>query len=275
MIELPEAYHIAGQMNGVLPGKRVRAVTAGHTPHKMAWFYGEPAKYGSLINGKQLGEARAFGSMVEISAAPVAILLNEGVGIRFHAPGQPHPPKHQLLIEFDDGSALSAAVQMYGGMGVFLEGGLDNRYYKAAKERPSPFSSGFDSEYFSTMVSSADVQKLSLKGLLATDQRIPGLGNGSLQDILFNARMHPRKKVDTLSDKDRTVLFNAVRVTLTAMAAGGGRDTEFDLYGKPGAYKTILSKNTAGKPCPVCGTTIKKEAYMGGSVYSCDKCQAI
>jgi hypothetical protein len=34
-----------------------------------------------------------------------------------------------------------------------------------------------------------EVKKLSLKALLATEQRIPGLGNGVLQDILFKARM--------------------------------------------------------------------------------------
>jgi formamidopyrimidine-DNA glycosylase len=42
-----------------------------------------------------------------------------------------------------------------------------------------------------------------------------------------------------------------------------------------GRYKTLLSKNTAGKPCPVCGTAIVKEAYLGGSIYYCSGCQKI
>ena len=48
------------------------------------------------------------------------------------------------------------------------------------------------------------------------------------------------------------------------MATQGGRDIELDLFGCPGGYKTILSKNTANKPCPVCSTLIKKEIYLGG-----------
>jgi formamidopyrimidine-DNA glycosylase len=28
-------------------------------------------------------------------------------------------------------------------------------------------------------------------------------------------------------------------------------------------------------PCPVCGTAIVKEAYLGGSIYYCKKCQMI
>ena len=210
---------------------------------------------------------------MEIAAGKARILLGEGANIRFHAEGETRPAKHQLLVEFADGSALSAAVQMYGGMGAFLEGELDNPYYRVAKEKTSPFSSAFDRVYFDRLVSAPEVQKLSLKALLATEQRIPGLGNGVLQDILFNAGMHPKKKTGTLSAKDRKVLFQAVKDTLSAMAAKGGRDTETDLFGRPGGYKTILSKYTVNTPCRVCGTVIKKDAYMGGSIYYCAKCQ--
>ena len=129
--------------------------------------------------------------------------------------------------------------------------------------------------YFDRLVSAEEVQKLSLKALLATGQRIPGLGNGILQDILFNAKMHQKKKAMALSAKDNEILFNSIKTTISAMAAQGGRDTELDLFGRPGGYKTILSKNTVNKPCPVCGTTIKKETYLGGNVYYCEKCQRL
>jgi len=275
MIELPEAATIAGQINETVFGKRIVGVVAGYTPHKLAWYYGERQKYSQLLVGRTMGKANAFGGLVEITVENANVLLGEGVGIRFHGKNEPRPARHQLLIEFEDQSALSASVQMYGGMGSFLDGELDNPYYLVAKEKPSPLSPAFDGVYFDRIVSTAEAQKLSLKGLLATEQRIPGLGNGVLQDILFNARMHPKKKVNTLSEKDKEALFSSVKTTLSAMAAQGGRDTELDLLGRPGSYKTILCKNTVNKPCPVCGTIIKKEAYMGGSVYYCGKCQRL
>ena len=275
MIELPEALNVAKQINAVLPGKRIAAVTAAHTPHKLTWYYGDRAKYSGLLAGVRVGEAQAYGGLVEIEAVEAFVLLGEGANIRFHGAGEPRPAKHQLLIEFEDGSALSAAVQMYGGMGAFPKGTLENPYYKVAKAKPSPFSKDFDRAYFDGLAATPEAQKLSLKGLLATEQRIPGLGNGVLQDILFNAGMHPKKKAATLAAKDKKTLFDSVKKTLAAMAAKGGRDIELDLYGKPGGYKTILSKNTVGKPCAVCGTTIKKEPYMGGSIYFCGKCQRL
>jgi formamidopyrimidine-DNA glycosylase len=275
MIELPEALNIGSQINDNIPGKRIASVVVAQTPHKLAWYYGEPQKYSDILVGKTIEKANAYGGMVEIKAENTNILLGDGAGIRFHRENEPRPAKHQLLIEFDDHSAISISIQMYGGIGAFLEGELDNLYYRVAKAKPSPLSSMFDEVYFDCLISAQDVQKLSVKALLATEQRIPGLSNGILQDILFNAKMHPKKKVKTLVETDKGVLFNSVKTTISTMAAKGGRDTELDLFGCPGGYKTILCKNTVNKPCPVCRTIIKKEAYMGGSVYYCEKCQML
>ena len=125
MMELPESTSVAKQINETLQGKRVSSVTAGHTPHKLAWYYGDRTSYAGLLTGQKIGKAAACGSMVEITAGKAKVLLGEGVGIRFHEANQPRPEKHQLLIEFEDGSALIVSVQMYGGMGCFLEGRSD------------------------------------------------------------------------------------------------------------------------------------------------------
>lgn len=273
MIELPEAVTLAQQINENVAGRRITGVTAGHTPHKLVWYYGEPAKFSGLLAGRTIGEAGACGGMVEIKAEYARILLSDGALIRFHVNSETRPAKHQLLIEFEDNSAISVSVQMYGGIGSYSEGELDNPYYKAAKEKPSPLSPAFDEAYLDRIISAPEVQKLSLKALLATEQRIPGLGNGVLQDILFNAKINPKKQVNTLSDEEKARLYSSVTGTLTMMTGQNGRDTELDLLGRPGGYKTIMCKNSMGKPCPACGTLIKKEAYMGGSIYYCGECQ--
>ena len=46
-------------------------------------------------------------------------------------------------------------------------------------------------------------------------------------------------------------------------------------FGCFGGYKTRLSKNTVDKDCELCGNKIKKESYMGGSIYYCEGCQNI
>jgi formamidopyrimidine-DNA glycosylase len=144
----------------------------------------------------------------------------------------------------------------------------------AAKEKPSPLSDAFNRDYFDTL-SDENTPKLSAKAFLATEQRIPGLGNGVLQDILWTAGVHPKRKMAALNKVELDTIYSAVKHVLFKMAAEGGRDTETDLYGQPGGYKTVLSKNTAGTGCPKCGTMITKEAYMGGSIYYCAGCQPL
>lgn len=273
MIELPEAINIAKQINETVKGKRIMNVIAAQSPHKFAWYHGDPQNYHDLLADKVIGEAAGFGGLVEIKAEDAVILFGDGVNPRFHEEEDKRPQKHQLLIEFDDFTAISASVQMYGGLWCFKEGEFKNTYFLQAKEKPSPLSNKFDKAYYDNIISTPGVEKLSAKALLATEQRIPGLGNGVLQDILFNAGIHPKKKVKTFTKEDRDTLYDSIKSTLAEMTFQGGRDTERDLFGCFGGYKTKLSKNTVGKPCSICGTVIKKEAYMGGSIYYCSGCQ--
>ena len=275
MIELPEAVNLARQLTERFGGKKIASVIAGLSPHKFTWYYGDRESYARLVVGKAFQAARAVGGMVEGAAADVRFLFSEGTNLRFLAAGASPPKKHQFLVTFTDGTALVVSVQMYGGVGVFREGQCGNPYYLKSQEKPSPLTADFDKAYFGTLLEGPGMGSVSAKALLATEQRVPGLGNGVLQDILFRARVNPKTKVDALGAAQRKKLFQAVKKTLREMTDRGGRDTELDLDGKPGGYLTIMSRNSVGKPCPECGTAIEKAAYMGGSVYFCPTCQPV
>ena len=273
MIELPEAVVLAKQIDANLAGKEIRKVVAAHTPHKFAWYTGDPQKYNDLLQGKTIHQAVNRGGLVEIKAGDVSVCMGDGANLRFFRKSEKLPEKHQLWIEFEDGTTLVGTVQMYAGFYVYSDGTqIDNKYYLVAGEKPSPLSSAFNMAYFESLFDN-ESGKLSLKAFLATEQRIPGLGNGVLQDILFNSEMHPKKKVNTISSEKKEVLFNSLNETLFKMVAGGGRDTEKDLFGESGRYRTLMCKNNLDNPCPRCRGKITKEAYMGGSVYYCPNCQ--
>ena len=275
MIELPEATNLAAQFNQAVKGRSIGRVVAGHSPHKWAWFHGDPKGYADLLTGRTIGRATAYGGLVEIEVEPARLRFGEGVSLRLHAAGQPVAATHQLLLELDDGSALSGSVQMYGGLWAFLPDQFRNAYHDRARQAPSPLSAAFTAAYFADLAAGPKANKLTAKALLATEQRIPGLGNGVLQDILFEARIHPRHRVADLSARQWQDLYGAVRSVLAAMVRQGGRDTERDLFGHPGGYQTRLSRNTVGKPCPRCGEAIRKESYLGGAVYTCARCQPL
>ncbi len=273
MLELPEAIVLAEQINQTLTGKKIVQAVANQSPHKFAWYTGDPAEYNQRLAGKTVGAATACGGHVETRVEDM--LLVTSTSLRYYPAGEKVPAKHQLLLEFADSTALTGHVQMWGVLLCLREGqDIGLKDYNVARAKPSPLSTQFDEAYFMGL-QNEETGKLSAKAFLATEQRIPGLGNGVLQDILWTAHVHPKRKMEDLSPEEVQAMYRAVKKVLGEMTAQGGRDAERDLFGHPGGYLTRLCSATAGQPCPVCGSLIRKEAYLGGSIYYCPGCQLL
>ncbi len=271
MIELPEALTMARQVRDTLAGKTVERVLPPTKEHKFCWFAGDPALYDEALRASRLTAAEGFGCYAELQFSNGRRLaVNDGVNLRLV--GEKPPKDYQLALQFTDGTQLAFTVAMYGGI-VLHEGDLDNEYYQKSRAYVSPFSDAF-AETFRDVLA-AGKPTLSAKALLATEQRFPGVGNGVTQDILFAAGVHPKRKLATLDAAARGRLLESMVETLRDMTARGGRDTEKDIFGNPGGYVTRMSKNALAKGCPVCGAPVVKEAYLGGSVYYCERCQPL
>lgn len=272
MIELPEALCRAEELKENLAGKTVEKVDPPSSPHKFCWFNGEPEEYDGMLAGRTVEMAEGFGSYAELFFdGGKRLCVNDGVNLRLIEAGGKQPDKYQLRIHFTDGMSLAFTVAMYGGI-ICHDGSWENEYYKKSREGVPPLSEDFDPAYFESLLETVK-PSMSAKAFLATEQRIPGIGNGVLQDILFEAGIHPKCQVGTWHQKERQAVFSALKSVLREMTKRGGRDTEKDLFGRPGRYRTRMSKNTLGQPCPRCRTEIVKMAYLGGAVYFCPWCQ--
>lgn len=275
MIELPETYVLSEQINQTLVGKTIRSAAAGTHHHAFAWYTGDPAEYNAKLAGKKItssnpGTGYTCGGNTEVLCEDILLVIS--TPIKYHAPGVKLPKSHQLLLEFDDGSHMSCTVQMWGAMFCFPanESGIPEGY--TIKKGPTPYEDAFDEAHFDNLRSGLK-PGMSVKAFLATEQRIPGFGNGVLHDVLWNARIHPKRKLETLTDKDMKALFDSVKSTLAEMRLSGGRDTEKDLFGKSGGYRTVLSNKTLMYPCLCCGGGLVRESYLGGNIYFCPVCQ--
>ena len=270
MLELPEVLTMASQLQNAVAGKTVSSVLPPTKEHKFCWFNGEPENYSAILQGQKIIATNGFGIYVELSFdGGNKLCFNDGVNVRFVSM-ENVPKNYQLLIVLEDGTALVFTVAMYGGIILHKEN-YQNEYYEKSLQAISPFSPEFGT-YFNKLMGDSK-PTLSAKGFLATEQRFPGIGNGTAQDILFVAGIHPKRKLQTFSEKDKETLLTSITKVLGEMLEKGGRDTEKDLYGNSGGYLTKMSKNTVKFPCPVCGGDITKEAYLGGSVYYCPVCQ--
>lgn len=273
MIELPEAITLAKQANEILKGKKITHVFNATKLHKFTFYHEDPLEYGKILTGKVIESAKGYGMFVDLFLTDGIILnIGDGTNMRYGKPGEKIPSNYQLLLTFDDDSYLVFTVAMYGFIGVHTDGTIDNKYHRLSAESIPPVDDRYTEETFNKLFTESK-KDLSAKALLATGQRIPGVGNGVLQDILFNARINPKRKISTLSDSEKKALFRSLKTTLKDMTSKNGRDTQTDMLGNNGKYKTLLSAKTYKQPCPVCGGEIVKESYMGGTIYYCTVCQ--
>jgi formamidopyrimidine-DNA glycosylase len=276
MLEIPEIMTLARQMRAELPGRTIRQSICGTTPHKFAWYSRPVEEYPDLLTGHTFGQVTSAGHFLTARVEPGwAFLLGDmGARILLHPPGGACPPeKHQILLHFDDGAALTVTIQMWGCLFLLPVDEIPHRpKYHIGKL--APLSDEFTEERFSQAIEEhVRSEDKSVKSFMISKPGLFGIGNGCLQDILWNARLHPRRQVARLSKEEVSNLYDATLTTLKEMARQRGRSSEKDLYNCPGGYQNILDSRSAGGPCPRCQEAIQKIQYLGGASYFCPRCQ--
>jgi formamidopyrimidine-DNA glycosylase len=137
-----------------------------------------------------------------------------------------------------------------------------------------PVDPHFDDLLFATRLRRRDTE---LKRALLDQTLISGVGNIYADESLWRARLHGRRRTATLTRPAVAALLAEVRGVLAdALQAGG---TSFDaLYvnvnGESGYFdRSLAVYGQEGRPCPRCGTAVRREAFMNRSSFFCPQCQ--
>lgn len=120
-------------------------------------------------------------------------------------------------------------------------------------------------------------RRTGIKRALLDQTLVSGVGNIYADEALWRARLHGDRPTGTVTGPAVHRLLAAVRgVMAEALAVGG---TSFDsLYvnvnGESGYFdRSLAVYGRVGRPCPRCGTPIRREAFMNRSSFSCPRCQ--
>jgi formamidopyrimidine-DNA glycosylase len=273
MIELPEAVTIARQLNSALRGKRIVSSSTGSSAHKWVFYKPGRAEVEKRLRRTTVGEVTSTGRAVHLAVSSGRILTVDDFGgrVTYHRAGERPPKTYHLLVEFEDESYLTVAIQGWGFIALETKRQLDARS-KPLATALSPVGRAFTLKRFKKRFGEAS-EKDPIKTFFTNRKNVAGIGNGYLQDILFRAKIDPRRKAADIRNEEKTALHRAVRETVIQAIGLNGRECERDIYGQPGRYKPIMDRHAARRPCPVCGTTVQKMSYLGGSCYVCPNCQ--
>ncbi|HYG57470.1 MAG TPA: hypothetical protein VD902_05330 [Symbiobacteriaceae bacterium] len=115
-------------------------------------------------------------------------------------------------------------------------------------------------------------RQYEVRNLLLDQTFLAGIGNAYADEILFEARLHPKRKLSSLSDQEWDDLSGAV----SRVIVGGVRAVEEGL--PPGLGVKVRShlkvRGRENTPCPRCGTRIVLRSLGYLETNFCPGCQA-
>lgn len=122
------------------------------------------------------------------------------------------------------------------------------------------------------------LERRPIKQVLMDPQVIAGIGNIYSDDILWQAKIHPQRKANSLKAAELKAIYAAMRAVLKkAVKLRGTSTSDFrDTAGKKGGYTGhLLVYQRKGEPCNRCKTLIERIIVGGRSAHFCPKCQKI
>jgi formamidopyrimidine-DNA glycosylase len=138
---------------------------------------------------------------------------------------------------------------------------------------PEPLEEEFDEGYLQRTIGSRRAQ---IKPLLLDQKVVSGIGNIYADEILYDARLHPRRKANTLSAGEWEALYAAIRSNLAAGVEHRGTTVRLyrDVLDRPGEHQNYLRVfEKHGRPCPGCEGEVVREKVGGRPSHFCPECQ--
>ena len=278
-VELPEAKIFAEQLNKELRDKIITSFDLQDYERlqRIGMVNREVRDFKQLLKGR-IDKVVSRGNVVHVSldnGSNLILGLEYGGRINYHSQKNIKAlPRYHLKIGFDDGAWLTVRLTSMGIIKAVRDSELNSSYlYRRdfSKKAFSPLDKEFTLERFSQVLS--ENSRMLKSVLVGKYSVIVGLSNSAFQDIIYRARLHPKKKASDLTSIENLVLYEAIKFVLKERIRLNGKDQFYDIYGNQGRYKPAMGSNMKKMKCPLCNEPIEKMSLGGGTVYYCPVCQ--
>ena len=296
MPELPEVEVVRRGLARHVVDRTIAHVDVAH-PRAVRRHIEGGGDFAARLVGRTITAARRRGKYLWLEldcdrSGADAVLAHLGMSgqMLVAAPGRPDEKHLRIRIAFDDdgvhpssGTELRFVDQRtFGGLSVhpLVPAAFDGRLSGELLPAPiahiarDPMDPAFSLD---DAVAAIRRRRTELKRALLDQTAVSGIGNIYADEALWRARLHGARPTEKLTRaQGRAVLTAAAAVMDEALAQGG---TSFDaLYvnvnGASGYFdRSLAAYGQADRPCPRCGTPIRREPFMNRGSFSCPRCQ--
>lgn len=274
MPELPEVEVVRAGLEDHLVGRTFSSIEILNLRAIRRHLPG-PADFIALLTGRTVIAARRRGKYLWLGLDDGdAVIAHLGMSGQFRIAPAVDSPHLRVRFGFADGGPEVHFVDQrtFGGL-AYSHGGA-SLPPEIAHIAPDPLETDFD---LNAAVTRMRARRTGLKRALLDQTVVSGIGNIYADEALWRAQLHYARPTATIQKAQAVnVLTQATTVMREALRAGG---TSFDaLYvsvnGESGYFdRSLNAYGQEGRPCPRCGTAIKRESFMNRSSFLCPKCQ--
>jgi formamidopyrimidine-DNA glycosylase len=279
--ELPEVEVVRRGLEAHVTGRVIRAVEVLH-PRAVRRHLPGPEDLAARLAGRTVAAARRRGKYLwlELGGDAEAVIAHLGMSgqMRVQPVGAPDETHLRVRVSFaDDGPELRFVDQRtFGGLQLadLVEADGDTVPVPVAHIARDPMDPAFD---LAGAVAAIRARHTWVKRALLDQTLVSGVGNIYADEALWRSRLHWARPTDRLTRAQATTVLTAATEVMTEALAAGG--TSFDaLYvnvnGQSGYFdRSLAVYGQEGRPCPRCGTPVRRDPFMNRSAFTCPRCQ--
>jgi formamidopyrimidine-DNA glycosylase len=291
MPELPEVETVRLGLARVMTGNRIAAVKLRRSDLRFPL----PEDFSARLAGQEVQSlTRRAKYLVASLSSGESLIMHLGMSGRFtvlHADGRmkslgdaemqaqdesPGAGLHDhVMFQLEDGTRIIYSdPRRFGMMDIHPTHDLAG-HWLTQRLGIEPLSRDLNAKY---LVQALRGRKAPLKSVLVDQRLIAGIGNIYACEVLFRARLSPRRTAGSLENLHLQKLVSAIRGVLKeAIKAGGSTLRDYaGADGSPGAFQHRFSVyDREGQPCRRRGCTgkIRRIVQSGRSTFYCPKCQ--
>lgn len=272
MAELPEIAKLAEQMNSTLRGKTIQTIAL--LQDKCANIPQE--EFQKRTSGARIKDTRNKGKWIITTldnGENILLSLGMGADIWYYENETKVADKYQIKVAFSDGSGYTARFWWFGKFLLVSDSELASEP-NTKDIAIDPYDKAFNLDYFTALLKG---KKTQVKAFLMDQKKVGGIGNMYMHDILFNARLHPQKKISDLTKDEIKLLYDSIMELMNLSREKGTFAFENDFFGQKGGFgmEYFQVGYKENKPCPVCGEAIVSIKTGSTSTFICPACQRL
>jgi formamidopyrimidine-DNA glycosylase len=270
--ELPEVENVKNTLNQFLPGKVIKEV-------KIYWNniikHPETEEFILRLKGQSFEEVYRRGKFLIFHLnedSLVSHLRMEGKYGLFKRE-EPADKHTHVIFSFTDGTELRYRdVRKFGTMHLYPKGTEEN-HLPLSSLGVEPLSDSLTAGLMKKLFSKT---KRSIKAVLLDQTFIAGLGNIYVDEVLFQAKIHPETPANELSIHKLKKLKKAItNILAEAVKHGGSTIRSYtNSMGEAGGFQLkLFVYGRKSEPCRICGKEIKRMVVAGRGTHICKNCQ--